>query len=116
MATKMLQFRYYKDNNKNNNPQNWNWTHYCSPDTFKQYSPIVSIGIQSLPGIKFYLNDSLNPIIIGVSGIFELDISNTSATINSLRIDQQSINLIKSLENGYLIIDIIYEEQGGLSS
>ena len=53
---------------------------------------------------------------MGVSGIFELDISNTSATINSLRIDQESMDLIRTLENGYLIIDIIYEEQGGLSS
>jgi len=26
------------------------------------------------------------------------------------------MDLIKKLENGYLIIDIIYEEQGGLKS
>ena len=114
MAMRMLQFRYYKDNNQNNSPMNWNWTYYCAADTFKSYSPIVSIGIQSLPGTKFYLNDSLNPIILGVSGIFELDVSNTSATINNLRIDQKSMDLIRTLDNGFLIIDIVYEEQGGL--
>ena len=114
MSMKMLQFRYYNDGNTNNNPSDWNWTHYCSIDTFKRYAPITSIGIQSLPGTKFYLNGSLNPIILGISGIFELDVSNTSATINNLRIDQDSMNLIKTLDNGYLIIDIIYEEQGGL--
>lgn len=111
---RMLQFRYYADNNKNNYPLDWNWTQYCSSNTFKKYSPIVSIGIQTLPGTKFYLNGSLNPIIIGVSGIFELDVTNTSTTINNLHIDQKSMELIKNRENGYLIIDLIYEEQGGL--
>ena len=108
---RMIQFRYYKDNNLNNNPMNWNWTYYCSSNTFKQYAPITSIGIQSLPGVKFYLNDSINPIILGISGVFELDVSNTSATINNLRIDQKSMDLIRNSENGFLIIDMVCDEQ-----
>ena len=35
---RMLQFRYYADNNKNNYPLDWNWTQYCSSNTFKKYS------------------------------------------------------------------------------
>jgi hypothetical protein len=36
--------------------------------------PIVQLGIQSVPGTKFYLNGSNNPIIIGNTGIYELDL------------------------------------------
>lgn len=110
MATRMAQFRYYKDGASNNFPD-WTWTRYCTSESFKKYSPIISLGIQTIPGTKFYLNSSLKPIIVGNSGIFELDVKNTSATINNIRIDQDSMELLKNLPNGYLIIDIVYEEQ-----
>ena len=110
MATRMLQFRYYYDGNENNNP-NWKWQLYCTANSFKKYSPITAIGVQTLPGTKIYLNGSITPIIIGNSGIFELDVANTSATINNFRVDQESMKLIRDLQNGYIIIDIVYEEQ-----
>jgi len=55
MATKMMQFRYYKDYIKGdtviddsvnyNYPETWDWTRYCTTDSFKKYSPIISLGI-----------------------------------------------------------------------
>ena len=38
--------------------------------------PIVQLGIQTLPGTKFYLNNSIEPIIVGYTGIYELDLDN----------------------------------------
>jgi len=40
-----------------------------------------------MPGVKFYLNNEDDPIIIGASGIFELDLLNTSASITQLIFD-----------------------------
>lgn len=107
MASKIHQFRYYSENNPNNYPQDWSWPVYCSTDTFKKYSPIMQLGIQTLPGVKFYLNSNTNPVIVGSTGIFELDITSTSGSIASLRIEQDSMEEINQLENGYLIIDMV---------
>lgn len=112
MATRMVQFRYYAENNANNFPVENSWASYCTQETFKKYSPILQLGIQTLPGTRFYINSGITPIIIGATGIFELDVTNTSASITSLRIDQASMEQIKKLENGYLIIDLVYGEQG----
>ena len=115
---RMIQFRYYDDNNPNNNSgafgEKWSWRDYCTSQNFKKYSPILAIGIQTLPGTKIYLNSSINPIIIGYSGIFELNVENTSVSINNIRVDQKSMELIRDLPNGYIIIDMVYEDQGDI--
>lgn len=111
MATRITQFRYYAEGNENNFPKENSWPSYCSQETFKKYSPISQLGIQTLPGTKIYINSSINPIIIGATGIFELDVTKTSAVINGLRVDQASMELIRDLENGYIIIDLVHGEQ-----
>ena len=113
MAMRITQFRYYAEDNQNNQPLDLQWAAYCTQETFKKYSPILQLGIQTLPGTRLYLNSSTTPIIVGASGILELDVTNTSATITGLRIDQASMELIKNLSNGYLIIDLVYGDQGG---
>ena len=113
MATRITQFRYYAEGNENNYPQDFSWPSYCSQETFKKYSPILQLGIQTLPGTRIYLNSGISPIIIGATGIFELDVTNTSASIHGIRVDQQSMELIRDLENGYFIMDIVYGDQGG---
>ena len=110
MATKIAQFRYYSDNNINNYPKNWSWAIYCEAQAFKAYSPIMQLGIQTLPGTRLYINSSTTPVIVGSTGIFELDVTNTSASIASIRIEQASMQKLRELDNGYLIIDIVYEE------
>lgn len=112
MANRITQFRYYSEDNPNNYPIDNSWASYCTQETFKKYSPIMQLGIQTLPGTRIYLNSGITPIIIGSTGVFELDVSNTSATITGLRVDQYDMELIKNLPNGYIIIDLVYGEQG----
>ena len=78
---------------------------------FDQYTPIISLGIQTLPGVSFYLNSSPDPIIIGYGGVFELDLTDSEARIARLQFSQESLQLIENSPGGYLIIDIKYEER-----
>lgn len=80
---------------------------------FAEKTPIYQLGIQALPGTKFYLNESQDPIIIGATGIYELDLHEKS-TISALHFDPDSIRTINeamSIGTGYLIVDIVYEEE-----
>lgn len=72
---------------------------------------IASLGIQTIPGVKFYLNDSVDPIIIGSTGIYELNLTD-NYEISSLRFDGKSLDLIGSYNgDAYLIIDIVYNTE-----
>lgn len=81
-----------------------------SGGAFESYPRIIQLGIQSLPGTKFTLNSSNDPIIIGITGIYELDLTDTTSTITSLTFDKDSLLSISENPDGYLIIDFIYEE------
>lgn len=114
MAKQVKQFRYYSEdvNNINSNyPSNINKKTLVSGETFAKYMPVSKLGIQSVPGTKFYLNNSSSPIIIGHTGIFELDL-NEFTEIIALRFDAKSIQFINDNLNAYLIIDMIYEGEG----
>ena len=65
--------------------------------------------IQALPGTKFYINGNDESIIVGYTGIYELD-SNILHNIYKLRFDNSSIDLIANNDNAYLLVDIVYEE------
>jgi hypothetical protein len=60
-----------------------------------------------LPGTKFYLNNSASPIIIGYTGIYELDLEGV-AEITSISFDRDSLSAINNINNAYLIVDAIY--------
>lgn len=108
---KMAQFRYYSDDNPNNSypaVESENYSVFCADTAFRGYAPIHQFGIQTLPGTKIYINQSQNPIIIGGTGMLEIDCDATTATINTFRIDQSSMEIIRNLPNGYLVIDIVY--------
>jgi len=45
-----------------------------------------------LPGTKFNLNANLDPIIIGQSGMYELDLTNSSAILTSLTFEKDSLD------------------------
>lgn len=111
MAKKIKQFRYYADSSQNNYPTTLKFRQLISGSIFSSCMPIIQLGIQSVPGTKFYLNGSTNPIIIGNTGIYELDLQGLSQ-INSLQFDANSVTLINNNQSAYLIIDIIYEEVG----
>lgn len=114
MAKQVKQFRYYSEQNNglvSNYPSNINKKGLVSGDVFTKYMPISKLGIQSIPGTKFYLNNSSNPIIIGHTGLFELDLNN-QVEIIALQFDSKSIQFINDNINAYLLIDIIYEGEG----
>lgn len=114
MANKIMQIRYYGINSSKNSDTN------LKEKLIKEMigkdgiipSPIVSLGIQtSLPGLQFYINNSERPVIVGVSGIYELNLNDLNK-IYSLIFSEASIGAI---DNGshYLIIDVLYEDEGG---
>lgn len=79
-------------------------------DAFRNYFPIRKIGIQSLPGTRFRFNANLDWIMIGATGLYELDLLDSSASIVDLKFDRNSLTSIHENQNAYLIIDILYEE------
>lgn len=112
MGKKVTQYRYYKPDHPNNFPKSpaIRSRNLVSGSIFFENTPIIQLGIQALPGTKFYLNGSNFPVIIGNTGIYELDLQG-QGEINEIRFDSNSIHLIEQNENAYLIVDIIYEEE-----
>lgn len=116
--TKLTQLRFYghhtgeyQNNNKINTPYD-NTTSYCEPSCFSKYAPIQQLGIQALPGTRFYINNNTEPVIIGASGIYEIDLRNTTAIISALHFSLESMKRIDESENGHLIIDLVYSGEG----
>ena len=82
-----------------------------SGSVFSNYLPILQLGIQTIPGVKFYVNNSETPVIVGATGIYELDVDGLTE-ITNLTFDTTAINLIKSNPStAYLIVDIIYDDR-----
>lgn len=116
MAKEITQLRYYQDyseleiaNNQSKNfPKDLNKIQLITGAAFSY--PILQLGIQTLPGTKFYVNGnpSTRPIIIGATGIYELGLSDLFS-IDSLQFDYVSLDKIEKQENAALLIDIIYE-------
>lgn len=111
MARKVKQIRYYGDNNAQNS-EGVRFNSLTGGDAFSKYMPVLQLGVQALPGTRFFLNgDNKNPIIIGGTGIYELDL-NGEAEINSLQFAAASVNAIRNNNNAYLIVDMIYDNGG----
>lgn len=106
MANKIMQFRYYGEKVSNNQPSNISASNLASGHIFSGYLPITQLGIQTLPGTKFYLNNSIYPVVIGPTGIYELDLKGVTQ-ITEIHFDKRSLNLINENNNAYLIVDII---------
>lgn len=115
MAKKVMQFRYYKDGDKRNYPliegiesaaaaANW-----VSGNVFNSYYPIIQLGVQGLPGTSFRLNDSITSIIIGSTGIYELDVEGYT-DIRKISFDSTSLNAIEKA-GAYLIVDVISDKE-----
>lgn len=113
MARKVQQIRYYGDSEVDkakNQPVGLTGNKLRSGSVFSQYTPMKQIGIQSMPGVKFYLNNSTEPIVIGSTGIYELNVENMTE-ITVLSFDTTSINMINETPStSYIIVDILYED------
>lgn len=107
------QFRYYSSTSSNNYPALSNYYGILSVgNLFASHGGISQLGIQALPGTKFYLNNSATPIIIGFTGIYELDLEGISE-ITSISFDRDSLSAISNINNAYLIVDAIYNVEEG---
>ena len=71
---------------------------------------IIKLGIQTLPGVKFYLNDKTAGIIIDHTGIYELDLRDTTTSINTFFFDAESLALVDSIDSASIIVDIMYKQ------
>lgn len=112
MAKYINQVRYYGDGNAKNSASNVTLTTLQSGSTFHNTLPIVQLGIQTLPGMKVYINNHTNPVIVGQTGIYELNVDGISY-ITDLRFDGSTLSVInKNQNNAYLIIDYLYEKEG----
>ena len=117
MAYKVKQFRYYNDESSEtsrNYPSKVDgkavdYALYVNGQVFGSCYPVLQLGVQALPGTKFYLNEAVDPVIIGQTGIYELDLAN-GVQITKIQVDSQSMKKIRDNDNAYLLIDIIYDD------
>ena len=112
MARVVKQYRYYNDlDTQRNQPSNVTKDKFISGLVFESPScfPILQLGIQALPGTKFYLNSSIDPVTVGFTGIYELDLDN-EVEIIKLTFNPTSMNEIEANSNGYLIVDVLYDD------
>ena len=76
-----------------------------------KYGSVSHLGIQGEPGLIFYLNQGDNPITIGETGIYELNLEGIGR-IHSLRFNEAMLtDIYKKEKNPFhrLIVDIVYE-------
>jgi hypothetical protein len=107
MKRYVKQFRYYGEGSSLNSVD-INATALANGGAFNNYTPIVKLGIQTIPGTRFYINGSVESTIVNNSGIFELDLEDR-IQITGLRFNPMSLVKISQMEKGYLLVDIVYE-------
>ena len=72
---------------------------------------VRKLGMQGLPGLKFYLNGSSTPALLGNNNIFEIDAMD-SMPIISIKFEEDNLTaLIDNQPAAALIIDIIYAKE-----
>lgn len=116
MGRKVEQFRYYGTGDDRNQPKGTapiSRANLQSGAIFSNRYPIVQLGIQTLPGVKFYLNKAVDPIIVGHTGIYDLELDGVTH-ITHLSFAEESLKMLENTANSYLIVDIIHEGLGGI--
>lgn len=104
-------YEFYQQIQQLNYPPSLYVGNLVSGAAFANCVPIVKLGIQSIPGTRFRFNTNLEWIVLGATGLYEIDLTDSAGSIVDLKFDKQSINNISENENAYLIIDIMYEEE-----
>ena len=100
------QFRYYGDGDARNYPVTLNKNDLVYNNIFAGYGSIT----QGRPNTTVFLNGQDFPIVIGETGIYEIDLQNYGQ-IYSIRFTSESLNEY-SIGKDRLLIDIIYEGSG----
>lgn len=105
------QIRYYGDTQRSRNSSpNVNQMTLSSGSIFHGKGRIIQIGVQTLPGMEIYINKNPNPVIVGQTGIYELNLEGISS-IYELKFGITQLRTINNpTNNAYLIVDYIYEQ------
>lgn len=116
----VYQFRYYGVMDDSNNFPQYpaTWAKTDSFDLLSGRGSAVKLGIQTLPGVKFYISDNAvsRGIIIDHTGVFELDLRETTTTIGSLYFDPASLARIDEVDNASIIVDVLCNSpEGGIN-
>lgn len=108
---KIMQFRYEGPDHENNFPQFEQYSMVlANQNIFNDYKAITQLGIQGPVGMRFYLNKSKNPITIGKTGIYELDLTDLGF-IYAIRFNLKDIEeLVDPDITAKILVDILYEE------
>lgn len=104
---KIVQLRYFGEGNENNVPKDNNI--WAGGNLLRNFGNVSHLGIQGEPGIKFYLNNRTNPIYIGNTGIYELNLEGLGY-ITGLYFDKQNLNekYAEQKDRHMLIVDFVY--------
>ena len=108
---RIMQFRYRGEHHEENFPTFQFYTDILSyGNIFQEYGLVTKLGIQAPVGIRFYLNSSSNPIMVGETGIYELNLEGIGR-INSIRFDRSDLEkyYTDNPRNDKILIDIVYE-------
>ena len=105
----IMQFRFEGVQHKNNYPQfSDNKNKLTKGNIINDYRLVSQLGIQGPPGLRFYLNKGNDPIIIGKTGIYELDLENIGR-IFAIRFNAEDLENLVEKSDSRLLIDIIYD-------
>lgn len=107
MAVKIGQIRWFGENSSLNFPADITRAKLRYGTVLPSNYSIVAIGIQTLPGVQCYINAGTQTINIGHTGIFQLDLQGLT-TISDITFTNDSLDLIRNSQTGYLIIDYVY--------
>ena len=113
---KIMQFRYVNDNDNgaNNYPSGLESSNFSTNTTenfLTKYDikNITQLGIQTLPGVRFTINNSPgNYITVGQTGIYEIELTD-DVMITNLQFDEESLKMINDNNSAFLIIDLVYQ-------
>lgn len=108
MAYRFAQVRYNQDGSDMSNTIA---SDMVSGAVFENYQSIVQLGIQAPPGTKFYLGGNDNALIVGSSGVFQLNLKDKT-TFTGIKFDKTSIDFVQENNSSYIIIDILYGGEG----
>lgn len=101
------QFRYYGEGDSRNYPTNLSREELVYQNIFNGHGSITQLGIQGQPNTTVFLNGQDFPIVLGETGIYEIDLQNYGY-INSIRFTEESLARYTGAQDR-LLIDIIYE-------
>lgn len=109
MAKQIKQIRWFGDGDERSYPSLITKEKLMDKEYFEEYSPILQLSVHTLPGVKMYYNDQTdNPIYVGHSGVYQLDLQDTSAVLYGIHFDQDDLDDIEKTNVG-LIIDLMYD-------